>query len=254
MTRTASNAVRSTRCRSPSTGPRSHRPAQRLTEALLGYIPGLLRPFVARLFAPYIDGLQDRLNSILDARGRGTAFLIFHAGTPPTPSRTAKRATCTPSPILPGTYTGTNTNDFTEKIPMTGGGLTDHNTATGPVNLTIAPDGSIAGTWSFQMHQISDESLNVAGVSAKYHSERTWGMTAGTITGTVCDIRLTSSTVRQLTCVGTCGDGAAEPAPAGPLPSLGAPLSATPGRVTWQFASNSTTYTDTFTITVTRPR
>ena len=237
-----------------------HRPEiaqarERLTRSLLGYIPALLRPFVARVFAPYIDGLQDRLNTILDARGRGTAFLIFHAGTPPTPRHSATPATCTPNPILPGAYTGTNTNDFTEKIPMTGGGLIDHNTATGPVTLTIAPDGSITGSWSFQMHQISDESLNVSGVSAKYHSERTWEMTAGTITGTVCDIGLTSSPVRQLTCVGTCGDGAPEPAPAGTLPSLGPPVSATPGHLTWKFTPKATdTYTDTFTITVAGPR
>jgi hypothetical protein len=40
---------------------------------LLGYIPGLLRPFVTELLAPYLDGLQNRLTKILDARGRGLA-------------------------------------------------------------------------------------------------------------------------------------------------------------------------------------
>ena len=233
--------------------PEIERARERLTEALLGYIPGLLRPFVVRLFAPYIDGLQGRLNAMLDATGRGTAYLIFHAGTPPTPSHSTTSAICTPNPVLSGTYTGTNTNDFTEKIPMTGGGLVDHNTANGPVTLTVAPSGSVTGDWSFHMHQVSDESLHVAGVSAKYHSERTWEMTAGTITGTICDIHLTSSPVRQLTCVGTCGNGAAEPAIQGSLPPLGSPVSATSGHLVWQFKAHGT-YTDTFTITVTGPR
>jgi hypothetical protein len=237
--------------------PEIARARARLTEALLGYIPGLLRPFVARVFAPYIDGLQDRLNSILDARGRGTAFLIYHAGKPPTPSQSASPATCTASPVLPGTYTGTNTNTFTDKISITGGGLVDHNSATGPVTLTVMPGGSVTGRWSFRMRQVSDENASFGGVSMKYHSERTWDMTAGTITGTVCDIGLTSSPVRQVTCVGTCGNGTAATAPQGSLPSLGPPVSATPGHLTWQFTANSTgtsTYVDTFTITVTGPQ
>jgi hypothetical protein len=83
-----------------------------LTSALLGWIPGLVRPFVASLFAPYVDGLQARLNTLLDARGSGAAEIVFHAEASPAPSRSpgpTPSGACSPNPVTPGTYTGTMT-------------------------------------------------------------------------------------------------------------------------------------------------
>jgi hypothetical protein len=139
---------------------------------------------------------------------------------------------------------------------MSGGGLTDHNTSTGPVTMTIAADGTLTGTWSFHMHNAFVESIDVSGVSAKYQNDTTWAMTDGTITGTVCNASLHSGSVRQLTCVGTCGDSASESAPSGVLPDLGAPLDAVPGRLTWRIRKDATdgTYTDTFNVTVAGPQ
>jgi hypothetical protein len=240
-----------------------HRPEIRkaedsLTYSLLGDIPDLLRPYVARLLAPYIDGLQSRLNALLDARGGGIAILIYHDPAPPTPKPTGPVTLigCTRTPVAPGTYTGTNTGTFAEHIPMSGGGLTDHNTSTGPVTMTIAADGTLTGTWSFHMHNAFVESIDVSGVSAKYQNDTTWAMTDGTITGTVCNASLHSGSVRQLTCVGTCGDSASESAPSGVLPDLGAPLDAVPGRLTWRIRKDATdgTYTDTFNVTVAGPQ
>jgi hypothetical protein len=231
----------------------AHRPEidkarKRLTDALLGYIPALLRPFVARLFQPYIDGLQGRLNTLLDARGRGTAFLIYHAGVKPHPSASPG---CKSGPVRPGTYTGTNTNAFTETIPMTGGALVDHNNATGPVTMTVAANGSVTGSWSYHSRETTDESMVVSGISAKYHIDRTWGMTAGTIGGTICHLTLTASAVQMLSCTGTCGDDPPAATPAGSR-DFGAPLTATAAHLTWQWKGNAAdgTYTDTFTIAV----
>jgi hypothetical protein len=82
----------------------------------------------------------------------------------------------------------------------------------------------------------------------------TWEMTNGTISGSVCNLSLTSGVVQRLTCVGTCGT---DPGPASQAGTrdLGAPLSATPGHVTWQWKGSAAdgTYTDTFTISVTGP-
>ena len=224
-----------------------------LTYALLGDIPDLLRPYAARLFAPYIDGLQSRLNTLLDARGGGVAILVYHDAAPSTHPVTP--GGCTPSDVPPGTYVGTNTNTFSEKMPISGGELVDHNNATGPVTLTIATDGTLTGTWSFHMRDAFDESVKVSGVSATYHSNRTWEMTGGRISGTLCNLSLTSGSVRQLTCVGTCGDGAAEPAPVGVLPPLGAPVAAGRGHLTWQLQRNAAdgSYSDTFTIATVGP-
>ena len=105
------------------------------------------------------------------------------------------------------------------------------------------------------MNDVMDESMEVSGISAHYHSERIWEMTSGTVTGTVCNLGLTSSAVNQTSCTGTCGDSAAQPAPAGVQPALGPPISATPGHITWQLKRNADdgSYTDTFIITVAGP-
>jgi hypothetical protein len=68
-----------------------------LVDALLAPIPGLLRGFVGRLFAPFVDTLQGRLNALLDARGLGHITIVYHGGTRPTPAP----ATASPAPTAP---------------------------------------------------------------------------------------------------------------------------------------------------------
>ena len=67
-----------------------HRPEldtlkKRLTLTLLSPLPPILQPFVGALLAPVLNGIQDRLNSILDVRGSGPAIIVYHDKAPPTP-------------------------------------------------------------------------------------------------------------------------------------------------------------------------
>ncbi len=223
----------------------------KLTFALLGSIPDLVRPYAARLLAPYLDGLQARVNVLLDARGRGTAYLVYHDGKRPTPTPAPAASGCGAGRLGPGTYTGTYTNTFVETIPMTGGATVDHDDATGPVSLTVAADGSVSGRWSYTSHQVFDEHAEVSGVSIHHHVDATWAMTPGALTGTVCDLHLNSGTLSRVACTGDCGDAPAPASQAALLP-LGAPVSAGGGRATWRWQGNATdgAYTDTLTLTV----
>jgi len=123
------------------------------------------------------------------------------------------------------------------------------------VTMTVAADGSVTGTWTYRSREVTDESMDVSGVSARYHAVRTWAMTTGTVGGSVCDLQLTSGTLTRLSCVGACGSDP-EPAAQGGTLDFGAPRSTTSGDVTWQWTGNAADghYTDTFTITVTGPR
>jgi len=76
-----------------------HRPgfdtvAAKLKAALLGGVPEILRSFVGALLQPTLNGIQDRLNAMLDTRGTAYALIIYHEPAEPTPSPT-------PGPSLP---------------------------------------------------------------------------------------------------------------------------------------------------------
>ncbi|HEY7132899.1 MAG TPA: hypothetical protein VH440_11640 [Candidatus Limnocylindrales bacterium] len=169
-----------------------HRPEidaarRQLTDALLAPIPSLLRPFVTPLFAPVLDGLQSRLNAVLDARGRGPAFLVYHdqpPATPAPPPSAAPSGSCDLGTIAAGHYRGT----FHETVVTTLGGISsvDTHDITGPVDLTVAPGGAVSGTFSYvdQEHQIID-----VGHTHDVH-ESTAEMTGGTARGSACDLEL----------------------------------------------------------------
>jgi hypothetical protein len=135
-----------------------HRPEldtarQRLSNVLLGSIPDLLRPYVAAIFAPYLDGLQARLNALLDAHGRGVAVIVFHdqapSPPPPTPKPTPTPCETSGGVVGPGAYSGT----MTETIHRDATSGTIHDVADGsgqgPISFRVAPNGSISGSWSF---------------------------------------------------------------------------------------------------------
>lgn len=236
-----------------------HRPEldaarDRLTKVLLGAIPSILQPFAAALFAPYISGLQSRLNTLLDARGTGTAILVFHDGKPPTPKPTPTPATpASACGAASGTYTGTFTNDSTETIVVSNGGKTvDTNHGTGPVTLVVAADGKTSGTWSEKMHEDFNEHVDITDFD--YHRVVTWSST-GTFGGTACNLDVTSTSLVMLTCVVNRGDckNEAQP-PTGTLPSLGPPTS-TGGNLVWTWkyhTDTDLTVDDVLTISVAR--
>ena len=166
----------------------------KLNEALFGGIPGILRPYVAALFAPYIDGLETRLNAILDAHGSGTATLFYHDPVKPRPSPLPSASgLCSPSPMLAGSYTGTNESTETIDSPPS----MTHAVTSGPVQLQVTADGSVTGTWGYTLQFVYD--ANVAGVN--HHHESTMVMSGGTISGTACALVINSGTVHTTRCV-----------------------------------------------------
>lgn len=228
-----------------------HRPEiaqarSKLTEALLGFIPGILRPYVAAIFAPYIDGLQARLNTLLDARGSGRAQLVFHGQASPRPS-----ASASPTPsgscgvTLPaGTYTGKVTFDLTTIIPPGQidlgelGGDNDH--GNGPLTVTVGQDGALGGNFhlSMLMHQVF-QGLAIGTTDTTVEEEG-----AG-ISGTLCSLTLAFaseiSTACQATGHGTCGPLGVITSLAGLVPPLpiGAPTSVADGVLTWTVSTEN---------------
>lgn len=235
-----------------------------LTAALLGFIPGILQPFVASIFAPYISGLQARLNALLDARGTGTAIIVFHSGASPKPSVSpspAPSGACSPNPVAPGTYTGTTANTSSEIIDQGSfGKVVATSDGTGAITVVVAADGSLSGTWDLTTHFIFDETAAVDGVvGLKDHRDSTIALTGGAVTGTACNLGLGGGTYRVLACVDSLkGDCTGEPTPPNTTPvpgGLGRPSSVTPGHVTWRWNYTATepAVVDDLTIDVTGP-
>lgn len=236
-----------------------------LTAALLGSIPGILQPFVAAIFAPYISGLQARLNALLDARGTGSAVIVFHSGASPKPSVSASPApsgACSPNPVAPGTYAGTSTAKSTEVIDQgTFGKSVATSGRTGAITVVVAADGSLSGTWDLKSHLISDENIVVSGVTQlKDHWDSIQAYTGGAVTGTACNLGLGNGTYSVLTCMDSLkGDCMGEPVPSltTPVPGgLGRPSSVTPGHVAWHWnyaSAQGAVVTEEVTINVTGP-
>jgi hypothetical protein len=236
-----------------------HRPEidqvrSRLTTALLGFIPSLLRPFVASLFAPYIDGLQSRLNTLLDARGTGVAVLVYHTKNTPSPSPSTSPApsgACSPSPVQAGAYSGTFTISSTTTVP--GASVTTDN-GTGPFNMTVSSDGSLTGSFQYVVH--SDDLIG----NGLDEQVATMTMSGSTVGGTACDMVLAFGTSVTTSChdqlLGDCSGGSISLA--GDKLSIGPPTSVASGRVTWSFhnetvAAGSVDVTTTITVTVSGP-
>jgi hypothetical protein len=194
-----------------------HRPEidqarSRLTTVLLGFIPSLLRPFVSALFAPYLDGLQSRLNLLLDARGTGAAMLVYHDKAKPTPAPSttpAPSGACSPSPVAAGSYSGTFTMSLTTVLGTGANARANVTTdkGTGPVNMTVSSDGSLTGTFSYQVNE--DEVINDGVVQDEMVS--TYTVSGSTVGGTACNMVLTLGTAVTTSChdrmLGDCSGG-----------------------------------------------
>jgi len=208
-----------------------HRPdveaaRQHLTDALMGSIPGILQPFVTSLFAPYVNGLQASLNKLLDLRGSGAALLIYHKPPKPTPSpptTPAPSGECSPSPVPPGSYPGT----YSYSATITGAdGVVDQSDGSGAATLSVAPDGSVSGSWGAKVH----ETVNT--------QDDTYTLSGGSFTGTACDLITSAATVTLISCT-TGGHGDCHFTTGGstgrtPAVHLGPPASGTTGTFSWQ--------------------
>ncbi len=243
-----------------------HRPEldearSRLTTALLGFIPSLLRPFVASLFAPYIDGLQSRLNTLLDARGTGVAALVYHAKAAPTPSSSTSpgpSGACSPNPVSPGSYSGTFTLASTTIVSAPDGTRTSVTTdnGTGPFSVTASSGGLLAGTFQYETH--SDEVIDAGPAVDEQVSTMT--MSGSTVGGTACNMVLAFGTSVTTSChdqvFGDCSGGSISLA--GDRLSIGPPTSVAGGHITWVFhnetkVAGSVDVTTTITVSVSGP-
>ena len=205
-----------------------HRPEldtlkRRLTLTLLSPLPPILQPFVGALLAPVLNGIQDRLNSILDVRGRGPAIIVFHDKAPPTPSpSTTPSGSGACGVTLPaGTYTGTVSFDLdspaTSELPDD-----TQTTMRGADTLHVAADGTVTG--DYDMHGVLIEDTTVG--QTHDHSESSWDITGVELGGTLCAMTSAGGQVGPLTChsslFGDCS-GSAPPIGESPLGLIGAP-------------------------------
>jgi hypothetical protein len=129
-----------------------HRPEldtvkRRLTLTLLAPLPSILQPFVGAVLAPVLNGIQDRLNTILDVRGRGPAILVYHdkapATLPPTSAAPGASGACATS-VAPGDYAGT----FDALVDSDQPPVADQYVVAGPVKLQVGADGTVTGSFS----------------------------------------------------------------------------------------------------------
>jgi hypothetical protein len=202
----------------------------KLTDTLLAPIPGVIRPFVAALFAPILDGLQSRLNLLLDARGSGRAQLVYHAPLQPTPtpSPTSVPSFACGLSVMPGVYNGTYafTSD-TNEPPASA-----HTTGTGPATLTVAADGAISGSLSYHAQRIYDATVG----QTHDHQESAFSMTGVVLGGSICDLTQTGGSLTVESCLDSVFGDCAGTAPTGGLPETfhdGPPTAVTSGHLTW---------------------
>ncbi len=181
-----------------------HRPdldtlKKRLTLTLLSPLPPILQPFVGALLAPVLNGIQDRLNSILDIRGRGPAIIVFHDRAAPTlspsPSSTPSGSGACRVTLPVGTYTGTFTAVLDE--PATPDlQAASHESMSGPAMLRIASDGTVSGSFSVHIVGVYDATVG----KVHDHSDSSWDLTNVRLDGTVCDLTGSGGQVGAITC------------------------------------------------------
>jgi len=249
-----------------------HRPEvqqarDKLSSALLGSIPGLLRPYVGALFAPYLDGLQSRINTLLDAHGRGVAIIVFHdQGSPrPTPSAPpspAPSGACSPNPLA-GTYAGTATSTSRETIDIGNANLVGNvlatSTGSGPATIVIAPDGSVSGSWSIRTHLLYHEVVMSYGAGIDDLRDEVYDSVGTSVAGPACDLSVGFGGISIVTCTdslkGDCSNEAQPPRGTQQI-EVGAPTSVAPTSVTWTWTYTETggqpSITATFTLAVSR--
>jgi hypothetical protein len=213
-----------------------------VTNALLGFVPAVLRPAVGKLLAPLLGKLQANLNKLLDAAGTGHVWIDYHDKVPPTP---VPSGACSTSPVAAGTYAGTTDNTGSEIIDQGASGLTvDNATGQGSATIVIAGDGSASGSWDMVVDNVFDETVKVNGVTQlKDHRVSSIDLNDGTFTGTACNLGMAYGTIVVASCidsiVGDCSgetpDYGASPAPMG----LGPPKSVIGGHVTWAWQYRS---------------
>jgi hypothetical protein len=174
-----------------------------LSQALLGGLPPILRPYLDAILQPILGRLQDSVNKLLDARGHNSAHLWYHvpAASPAPPSISPSPSGSCSGQFAAGSYEGSLTLKSTTIIPPGQIDLGEHGGETGdgtaPLSVTVAGDGSLSGQFSlttqdhFEAHGPSDATRDMTIV------ER------GTAGGTLCSLTLRFVNVTTTACHGT---------------------------------------------------
>ena len=221
-----------------------------LTNALLGFIPPILQSTVLYLIGklnPAIAGIQTSLNALLDRPGEAAAVIRFHGKNPPTPapaSQTPVLSTACTTSAPAGKYSGTLTTDSVTDVPPgeidlgESGTTTDH--GTGPVTITVAPDGSLSGT--FEEAITETEEFRGLAVGSR---TTTLDLVGAGISGTLCTMTMTFASETQTACQTTiaslsCDNNGQPISLTGLVPPLpmGAPTPSA-GALTWTIDSAS---------------
>lgn len=242
-----------------------HRPEldqlrDKLTAALLSPLPAVLRPFLAGLIAPAFDGLQGRLNTLLDARGTGSAALIYHGKASPPPSKGPSPSACG---VAAGAYGGTVTSTSKETIDIGNANLVGNvlatSTGTGPAAIVIAADGTVSGTWSVRTHLLFHEVVMSYGAGIDDLRDEVYDSTNTLVSGPACDLKVGFGGLKVISCTDTLkGDCSNDPqSPGGTqLVDIGRPTAVTANSVTWTWSYTETggqpSINATFTLAVTR--
>ncbi|MGH2466030.1 MAG: hypothetical protein ACRDGI_11265, partial [Candidatus Limnocylindrales bacterium] len=211
-----------------------------LTNALLGFVPQLLRGFVVKeLLNPSLEMIQGKLNDLLDARGMGYAFLHYHDQASPKPSTalaSGSPGSCTVS-LPAGTYNGTLTTKSTTIVPPgqidlgEAGGTND--LGSGPLTVTVGPDGALSGTFHLNVLE------HMVWTGPAEGTADTTMVQDGAVSSTLCSLTLSYQSEQTTGCTktghGLCGDSGGTIQLKGlvpPLP-LGPPTSVAAGVLTW---------------------
>jgi hypothetical protein len=227
-----------------------HRPEldtlkKRLTLTLLSPLPPILQPFVGALLAPVLNGIQDRLNNILDVRGSGPAIIVFHDKAPPTPSPSVTPSgsgACTVAQPA-ATDQGSLTTKSTTIIPPGQIDLGEHggenDAGQAPLSVAVGADGSLSGQFTLT----SQNHFEAQGVSQG--TTDTTLVETGTVGGTLCALVIRFLTVTTTAChatgYGTCGGIGTTMDLSGLVPAepMGAPT-VSGKSLTWSFSNEAT--------------
>jgi hypothetical protein len=227
-----------------------HRPGldtlkQSVTGLIVNGLPDIVGGVVASIVSGPIDVIIGKIDALTDASAR-TSFTVTYHSPKETPAPSAS-ASASASPcgtnggsIAAGRYTGTVSWSLHDERSVGDTSSTIDISATGPINITVGPTGSISGTWSI-LEQ--GKSVTTTGVGTT-EVDGSGGVSDGTVGGTTQQMQMqgTVTWTQTLSVNGVAGPPASIPPYPWPYPLVLVPLSTDCGgtiTASWQPAAGS---------------